>query len=513
MPPLVVSLWVAHAFHDPESAYPQGVVSRLVQYYRSAAITPVEVALTECRLVFWYLLTIVAPFRSGVEIITPCVVSRSLWSPPITVAGVAGVGVLMTLGVALARSHPLPSFGILFFLITLAPESLLIPQYLFCGYRAILPMAGVLLVCGAVVLGFFSRSRIRGARLATLGIFVGITVGLAMMTVTEAEQWNPLLIWKKACDRLPPFSKNVEATPYLDILGNYGLELKDSGDYSTAVHVLDRAIRIDSPPNNFKKTLALANKGLALIKKGDKPQGLDALKEAVRLDPNDGWARFQLAEALLDQGHKDEGLKTLEKAVELNPRYLPSRMRLAFCLRESGRFQDAVRHFQEAATQNPHSAEIQNALGASQEQAGRLELALKSYQNAVREEPLSANYHFNLAKCLAKMGNISDAIKNYQRAVELKPTFGPAYANLGTMLLRSGRMREAVSSLETALKIIPNNADLHFQTAIALLSLRRAPEAKEHLERALVINPSHAGARQALDRLTTSNGMQPGEHR
>jgi protein O-mannosyl-transferase len=507
VPPFLIAQVLVYHFHGPDAGHSQGVVNRLVQYYRGADLTPIEVALTECRVAFWYLLTMVAPFRSGIEIIAPCVISRSLWSPPVTVAGVAGVVTLAALGLALMRRHPVPSFAILFFLITLAPESLLIPQYLFCGYRAVLPLAGVLLGFGAVLLGFSAQSESRGPKIATLVILMGITMGLALMTRAQAQRWNPSFLWTKAYNALPPYAKDIEATPYLDILGSYALELRNEGNYDASVDVLDRLIRIDSPPNNFKKTLALANKGVAQIKKGDKQQGLETLKEAFRFDPSDAWACYQLADALLDQGHREEGLQTLKKAVELNPRYLPSRLRLAHLLRESGQFEDAIGLFQEAAKLNPHSAAIQNALGAAQEQAGKQDQALASFKNAVNWEPQSADHHFNLAKCLAQMSNVPDAIKHFQRAVELNPALGPAHANLGSLLLRSGRAGEALISFEKALALLPANAELHFQAAVALISLGRSAEAREHLEKALALNPLHAKALQNLERIITGAEM------
>ena len=252
--PLLVALLLVHTFHGPEATHSQGLVKRLMEYYQTAGIGPIDVVLTACRMLFWYLFTVVAPFLSGVELVAPCVVSRSLWSPPSTVAAVAGVATLVAVAFAFRRRHPVPSFGIWFFLITLAPESLLIPQYLFCGYRAILPMAGVLLVLAAVVLGLISGSSRSMSRIAIASMLAAAILGLSVMTVMQARRWKPLLVWQNAYDRMPSFTDNVEITPYLDILGSYGLELKHAGDYVRAVEVLDRLIAIDSPANSFKKT-------------------------------------------------------------------------------------------------------------------------------------------------------------------------------------------------------------------------------------------------------------------
>jgi tetratricopeptide (TPR) repeat protein len=471
-----------------------------MEYYQLAGITFAEVVLTQCRVAFWYLYTILVPWSTGVDLLYPCVISKSLLSPPATAAGLAGVIILVILGLKLMRKHPVPAFGIFFFLIVLAPESLLIPQYLFCGYRAVLPMAGVLFVLAAVVAqGMTARAGKWRPMVATvLGVFI---VCLAAMTFVQARSWSPLRVWKHAYDRLPAFSEQVEATPYMDVLGSYGLELKNTGNYARAVDVLNRVIAIDSPPNNFKKTLALVNKGLALIELGDRGQALITLRAAHESDPVDYWACFQLAQALLDDGKQEEGRNMLRKAIALNPRYLPARLRLAHLMRESGQVHEAIALFQEAVKANPRSASIQNAFGAVLEASGNIPLALESYRKAVRWEPQSATYHFNLARLLAQTGHVPAAIEHYEKAVQLKEAFGPAQANLGTLLLKSGKADEALVHLHKAAALIPNNPNLYVQAAIALMSLGRKAEASEQLEKALALNPRHKQAREYLDRL------------
>lgn len=67
----------------------------------------------------------------------------------------AGIGrgcyFLLTVAIYLLRKRPLSGFGLLFFLVNISPEYLLVPQYAFFGYRASLPMPGLLLIVADLV--------------------------------------------------------------------------------------------------------------------------------------------------------------------------------------------------------------------------------------------------------------------------------------------------------------------------------------------------------------------------
>jgi protein O-mannosyl-transferase len=246
--PLAAYLLLMRSLGSSESAHTAGAVQRLVEYYRDAGINPVEVALTQSRVWFSYLFMILAPPPSGLPLLKAEIISRSLWSPPVTLSACIAVSGLLATGLALVRKRPVASFGIFFSLIVSAPEAFFIPQYLFCGYRAILPMVGVLLVLGDGILYVAERGRDRfpnpSLRLAAMSVLIVPVLYLSVVTVGQAGRWDPLLFWQAQYSRLPPISEDVEYRPYADILANYGQELIAAGRYREAVKVLKQAATI-----------------------------------------------------------------------------------------------------------------------------------------------------------------------------------------------------------------------------------------------------------------------------
>jgi protein O-mannosyl-transferase len=501
LPPFVGYLVLVHGLHGPDATYTQGIWNRLSQYYQAAALTPVEVLLTESRVLFTYLGMIAAPFWIGVQLVAVQTISRSLLNPSVTLAAVAGAGVLVGLGLAMVRRQPLVAFGILFFFITLLPESTLIPQYLFCGYRAILPMAGVLLILGQGVLTVFAGSGAGAAKATTAALLV-VTLGvLASVTVMLAREWDPLRVWKAAYEQLPPSSENVELTPYMDILGNLGLELSTAGQYDAAIRVLGQVVQIESKPNNFKKVLALVNMGLVQQAKGDKAGGIDSFRQAIRCDPTDALPHYHLGASLVRMGDVSGGVQALRMAAKLNPRDPETQSYLGKASMQQGHMAEAIEHYQEATRLDPGSGGIRTDLAIALEKSGDLSLAVESYRKAVGLTPDSPAFRFNLGKALTKAGQVREAIAAYQKAVELNPALGPAYANLGTLLLGSGRMPEAAESLRKALALLPENPELFYQYGVALKAAGRSAEAEQQFRKALAIKPDHAAAGSALESL------------
>ena len=158
-PALLAYIFIAHGLHGQESVVPRGFLDRLYHQYAKSGLSLFEALLTESRVWWEYVRCVVWPFAQDVPLLRAEIVSRSLWSPPATIFACAGALAIVALGAAFVRRLPVISFGLLWFVVTLIPESVLIPQYLYFGYRAILPMAGLLIALGW---GTVDRSRKAG---------------------------------------------------------------------------------------------------------------------------------------------------------------------------------------------------------------------------------------------------------------------------------------------------------------------------------------------------------------
>jgi hypothetical protein len=102
---------------------------------------------------------------------------------------------------------------------------------------------------------------------------------------------------------------------------------------------------------------AWARLGLALLANGQISEGMSAVKEAVRLDPNNVRGRRLLARGLIDLGDAREAGSQAAAAVALAPADADAHDLLGVALAMQGRFDEAAVHFQRAVEIDPAHAD------------------------------------------------------------------------------------------------------------------------------------------------------------
>jgi len=247
LPVLWVLSFLQHPHGHPELG--TGVVATVRQYYAEARLTLPEVLLTQSRVIFSYLYTIIFPAPSQVWLFKPLILSRSVLTPPMTGLALAGIAGLSVTAVWLLRRRPAVGFGILFFLIGLVPEAILVPQYPYLGYRCLLPMIGIW-ICAAdgimAVLAAVETTRLR--RVAQLGI-AGLLVCLGYFEATvshaKAVLWkDPVSFWEEHVASIPK-AGDLDRFSTSKALNNLAhSQLRYGGNPSDALAHLQRAAEL-----------------------------------------------------------------------------------------------------------------------------------------------------------------------------------------------------------------------------------------------------------------------------
>ena len=202
-------------------------------------------------------------------------------------------------------------------------------------------------------------------------------------------------------------------------------EFYKAGEADNAIEEYGNALELN--PNNVE---AHQKMGFLLYHvKGKYKEGMAHLSTALRLDPDDVCALYDLGMALLHQGEYEQAETHLAGALRRAPngideQYNPVDMHynLGQALARQGKFSEATLHFSEA----------------------------------VRRDPDNAKLHYGLAMALVAQGNIEETLRHYSKALELQPDIkeSPGLHNLLAMSYASaGRFREAVLAAEKALRV------------------------------------------------------------
>jgi len=538
VPPLVIYSLLAHLFYGQGSMELEGALARIRLNYALSGLSVSEVAMTECRILFHYLAMILAPFIQTPHLIEVTTISSSLWEPPSTAAACAGVVTLLGSSVALARRQPLIAFGILFSVISLAPEMFLVPQYLFFGYRAILPMAGVLLIVGLAVLGLLTRPEQALPRraLSPTRTFIGllILIPFGAVTVSQSFRWDPITFWRDNYLRLPRHSPRVEKLLSMHVLVNYGVVLMQKGDESQAVELFNRALKIgDGPevrlslaevqvkqgifhealehsrkavqldPNSRQARLQL---GVVQSKLGDLSAAMESYRKALDLDPNCVQAFLNMADVEMRQGRPAEAEKYYRKAILIDPSHAGAHTGLGNFLLGRGQAEEALQQYRIAAAGHPDSAELHLNMGAALLRLNRAVEAKEHFEAAVALKPGNVKAHANLGIALSALGDNVAAIKHLSRALEIQPDLLVARIQLGHVFWKAGDIGRAAQEYATAAQSYPNSAEAHFYLARAREALSDRTAAIAEYRKVLELDPQNASAHASLGSLLISSG-------
>jgi tetratricopeptide (TPR) repeat protein len=163
-------------------------------------------------------------------------------------------------------------------------------------------------------------------------------------------------------------------------------------------------------------------------------EGMTHTREALRLDPNDGCAHYDLGMALKHQGEVESAVTHLAEAVRLLPRgfdrrYNPVDMRrsLGDTLLENGQPEQAIEMLNQALSLNTTNAATHYSLALALAAHGQTEACLQHYAfvRATRPDLDTSPYlHLILAGDYAGAGQMREAVISAQKALELAQAAG-----------------------------------------------------------------------------------------
>lgn len=300
--------------------------------------------------------------------------------------------------------------------------------------------------------------------------------------------------------------------------GKLGMVLDTYEQYSLAEICYRRAHILD--PKSFAWAYDL---GYVLFKEGRYTQAVDALREALVLEPGYVPAKLKLADGLFsarqaeaagrlyqeisqenpssaeawyglgrvqaEQGDSKAAAQSLAKACDLVPRYGAAQFALATAYRKLGEADKASEHFK-----------------LYQANMTTVPPAVDSVRAAVQALDQSATAFLRRGLALADAGDLQGAIQQHLNAIQADPNEVQGYINLIQLYARVGENEKAEEAYRKAVSINPNRADCYYNYGVLMFNLRKMPEAEQAMRKALQINPFYAEAHDNLGYLLAIRG-------
>jgi tetratricopeptide (TPR) repeat protein len=179
------------------------------------------------------------------------------------------------------------------------------------------------------------------------------------------------------------------------------------------LEALDKAV-----PNSFDVLELL---GLVYSAEGQDQKATAPLEQAVRLRPDSGEARNNLATNLARLGKTSLAEKEFQKVAELEPTSFDANRNLGAFYAQTGRIAAAIPYLEKAQSENPGSYDNGYDLALAYEEQDRLLEARRQIQELLEQKD-TAELHNLLAAVEEKARNYVVAANEYQKAAQMDPS-------------------------------------------------------------------------------------------
>ena len=327
--------------------------------------------LTQGRVVWTYIRLLFVPL--GQNLLYDFTTSYQWWEPRV-LAGFGGIALMLGAALRWRRAYPLAAFGVLWFFVTLAVESTIIPiRHVIFEHRMYLPMFGFALIAAQLIV---SR---RQAAVAVL-LLVTLSVSLSVLTYRRNAVWRDgITLWSDVLSKSPGLIR-----PYTHLATAY-------------------------------------------LKQGDFGQALDVYSAAIDVDP-------QRAESYNNRGNVyaatrklDLALADYRRALELDPTLEKTYNNVGTIYNKRKQFDRALAHYDKALDLNPSNAGAYFNRANVYLQKNDLEAAFADYSRSIEKNPFQKKAYYYRSQIFAQRGDYENALHDIREAQALGVRVDPVY--------------------------------------------------------------------------------------
>lgn len=354
------------------------------------------------------------------------------WS--VYLSTIAAVAAFVAL-VVYRKSIPALVFGGLFFLVTLAPVSVLVPMgdATIADRFTYIPYFGlILLVASALRLirdHLLKPKRIPDSAVAVFAI--GWIAVLASATIGQARVWNnDISLWTSMIDQPAPparaylqrglahaaalrprdavldYTRAVQKDSSLALAwNNRGNVFTRMGNYDQAIADYERAIAV-SPIY----TDAFVNRGRALMLQKKFEESIESYRRALELDSANTQAHYYRGQAYLNIGKLDSALIDYSRALQLDGKFTEAYVRRGDVYFQQQKFREAIADYTEGISRGASHELLFTNRGSSYANLGEIDKAIEDFNRALEINP-------NYADALLNRGIAFIAKKDYKLAL------------------------------------------------------------------------------------------------
>jgi tetratricopeptide (TPR) repeat protein len=341
-------------------------------------ISPGQYLFTQFRVLTTYLRLLFFPINQNLDYFYP--VSQSFLEPS-TLASFCFLLLIIARSIMLYPRYRLLTFAVLWFFITLIPESSIIPiRDVIFEHRLYLPMVGFSIFFVTLICYLFCATFPR----AVFVILIAMVIGLSTLTYARNCVWdNELTLWDDTVKKSPDKER-----PYI----NRGFAYAQKGEFDQATADFDHALKI-----NQNSAIAYYNRGLAQYYQGNYDKSIADYTLAIRMYPNYWQAYYNRGLAYFTMGTFDSAIADYTRVITLKPRNYDAHYNRGVAHGKKGEYDKALDDFDRAAALKLNNAELYYNRGLIYYLKGEYDKSIGQYSKALQLNDTYAKAYNNRA--------------------------------------------------------------------------------------------------------------------
>jgi Tfp pilus assembly protein PilF len=227
--------------------------------------------------------------------------------------------------------------------------------------------------------------------------------------------------------------------------------------------------------------------GEAFLKQKKYGDAAVEFQNAIRIDPNDAGAHYQLAQAELGRKDFRRAFLALQTTISKDPTRMDARLDIGRLYLAAGADPNAYPNAVEQAgivlAKDPDNVAAHQLRGTAYIGLHKLEDAKADFQEVIRLRPNDASGYVNMALVQVGLKNKVEAEKLLKQAVSVDPKHEQAATDLANLYRMENRPKEAEQVLQQALAINPDGKMLYLNLSTLLLTEDRKNEAEATIDK------------------------------
>jgi Tfp pilus assembly protein PilF len=412
-----------------------GGIQAFLGDYKDRPFTLKERLLTQPRVILLYLSLLVYPSPSRLSVAHSIEISKSLLTPPSTLAALLLLTGFLLFLVFVSGKYPLLSFSYLFFFANHLLESSVFPLEMIFEHRNYIPSMMFFL---PPAMGFFKAlesPKVRaGMKFALFSFSTLLLVGFGLWTFERNFAWTSEgTLWRDAMEKAPD-----QFRPH----HNLGLYYQQQGYLDRAIAEFKKALESPGFSRKNEAFITYYQLGKAYQELGRMDQARHFYEGALRIKPDLAQALAALAVLQSLEGREDLAEEYLHKALTCSPDdpYVNFSAGVA-CLKKSDRLDEAIRYLTVATTgaSGVAGARALLYLGIAYEQKGQLGQAAMYFRKSVEANPSDVTPRLHLMETYQMSGQKGMARREAEWILSKCMQQNPLFNQTMELISRRGR--------------------------------------------------------------------------